>query len=397
MDGRVIGLGDGYEARRISLEAYRDACKRLEDRIFGGNSLYAFDPPRKAPPPLGESFQWGVYHGDELIGWHHAHQKDERTVEMADTGILPEYQGKGLYTRLLPHLLDAFREAGYPLVTSRHRATNNRVIVPKLRAGFFLQGLSLYEGGVNVALTLSLDGGYREAMHVRSGFRQASGEVARRLGLGDVAGGAAEGQPVSVPLPAGTEPAFDLGDGYTVHPVSNEIYREVYAQLEHAAYDTATFDWGEVPRLPRPGVPTFAWLIAHGGEVVGWHSARGWDERTLYMSNTALLPGHRGRGLYTRLLPPLLGTFRAEGYTVVRSHHHTTNSAVLVPKLRTGFVIAGLEVNHHGVMAVLTHTFDPVYREYLDVRSGLRRPAGEVARRLGLSPQEPQLKEKSHV
>nr|WP_246580770.1 GNAT family N-acetyltransferase [Deinococcus aestuarii] len=381
------------------MEAYREACARLEGRIFGGGSLYAFDPPTKAPRPLGESFQWGLYHGENLIGWHHAHQQGERAVYMADTGILPEHQGKGLYTRLLPHLLDTFREAGYTLVQSHHRATNNRVIVPKLRAGFFLQGLNLYEGGVNVALTLSLDGGYREAMHVRSGFRQASGEVARRLGLGDVAGRAAQGEPVSVSLPAGTEPAFDLGDGYTVHTVSNDVYREVYAQLESCAYDTATFDWGETPRLPRPDTPTFAWLIARGGEVVGWHSARGWDERTLYMSNTALLPGHRGRGLYTRLLAHLLTTFRDEGYTVVRSHHHATNNAVLVPKLRAGFVIAGLEVNHHGVMAVLVHSFDPVYREYLDARSGLTRPKGEVARRLGLPShsQEPHPKEKSHV
>ncbi|MEF2277137.1 GNAT family N-acetyltransferase [Deinococcus sp. YIM 134068] len=380
----MITLGDGYEARPITLGTYREACARLEGHIFGGNSLYAFDPPTKMPPPLGESFQWGLFCGEELIGWHHAHQQDERTVSMADTGLLPEHQGRGLYTRLLPHLLDAFRAAGYTLVGSHHRATNNRVIVPKLRAGFFLQGVNLYEGGVNVALTLSLDGAYREAMHVRSGFRQASGEVARRLGLGVVEGTSETTTVPRLPMPETAGEAVDLGDGYTIHPVSNGVYREVYGQLEAAAYDTVSFDWGEAPRLPRPDFPAFAWLIAHGGEVVGWHSARQWDERTMYMSNTALLPGHRGRGLYTRLLPHLLAAFRAEGYTLVRSHHHATNNAVIVPKLRAGFVIAGLEVNHHGMMAVLLHSFDPVYREYLDVRSGLRRPAGEVARRLGL-------------
>ncbi|BDP43197.1 acetyltransferase [Deinococcus aetherius] len=394
MDGQVIRLGDGYEARPVSLEAYRDACARLEGRIFGGGSLYAFDPPGKAPPPLGETLNWGLFHGEDLIGWHHAHQQGERTVYMADTGILREHQGRGLYTRLLPHLLEAFREAGYTLVTSHHRATNNRVIVPKLRAGFFLQGVNLYEGGVNVALTLSLDETYRGAMHVRSGLRQASGEVARRLGLDPVPREKAVGKTASVPVPALGEPAFDLDDGYTIRRVEAEVFREVYEQLEDAAYDTVTFDWGGPSPLPAPTVPTFTWLVEHGGEVVGWHSARQWDARTVYMVNTALLPGHRGRGLYTRLLPYLLGAFRAGGYTVIRSHHHATNNAVIVPKLRAGFVIAGLEVNHHGVMAVLTYTFDPVYREYLDVRSGLRRPAGEVARRLGLHlhPQE-----ESHV
>lgn len=397
MDGRVIDLGDGYTARRVPLEAYREACTRLEGRIFGGGSLYAFDPPGKVRPPLGESFQWGLYCGEELVGWHHAHGQGERAVYMADTGILPGHQGRGLYTRLLPHLLDAFRAAGYTLVNSHHRATNNRVIVPKLRAGFFLQGVNLYEGGVNVALTLSLDPTYREAMHVRSGFRQASGEVARRLGLDLVEREADREDPPHVPLPGLGGGEVDLGGGYTLRPVSNEVYREVYTRLESAAYETTSFEWGETPGLPRPDLPAFAWLIGHAGGVVGWHSARQWDERTVYMSNTALLPGHRGRGLYTRLLPHLLEAFRARGYTLVRSHHHATNSAVLVPKLRAGFVVSGLEVNHHGMMAVLIHSFDPVYRDYLDVRSGLTRPNGEVARRLGLHPQEPHLKEDAHV
>nr|WP_246363473.1 GNAT family N-acetyltransferase [Deinococcus budaensis] len=382
-------MGGGYQARPITLDTYRDACARLEGRIFGGTWLYAFDPPAKAPPPLGESFQWGLYHGQDLIGWHHAHQRDERTVYMADTGLLPEHQGRGVYTRLLPHLLDAFHAAGYTLVTSRHRATNNRVIVPKLRAGFFVQGLNLYEGGLNVALTLSLDPAYREAMHVRSGLRQATGEAARRLGL-RVAGPPERAGPEvpRLPLPPAEGEDLDLGGGYTLRRVSNAVYREIYARLEDAAYDTVTFDWGETPGLTRPGHPAFAWLIGHAGEVVGWHSARQWDERTLYMSNTALLPAHRGRGLYTRLLPALLATFEGEGYTLIRSHHHATNNAVLVPKLRAGFRLQGLEVNHHGVMAVLVYSFGGPYREYMDLRSGLMGPKGEVARRLGLDLSE---------
>lgn len=374
----TFDLGDGYTARPISLGTYRDACARLEGRVFGSGSLYAFDPPTKVPPPLGETLSWGVYHGEELVGWHHARQRDERTVYMADTGFLPEHQGRGLYTRLLPHLLDAFRAAGYTLVTSHHRATNNRVIVPKLRAGFFLQGVNLYEGGVNVALTLSLNETYREAMHVRSGWRGARGEVARRLGLNLEDGAEAPAAPAShVPLPDAEGEDLDLGGGYTLRPVSNRVAWEVADALEARAYDTVSFDWGAPASLDLPQGRRYAWIIACEGEVAGWQVSRQWDARTAYMVNTALLPGHRGRGVYTRLLPVVLGALQAEGYSLVRSHHHATNNAVLVPKLRAGFVVSGLETDHHGMMAVLIHPFDPVYREYLDVRSGLTRPAGE--------------------
>ncbi len=155
---------------------------------------------------------YGIFAGPELVGWSYAHQSDERTVYMADTGILPTHQGRGLYKRLLPHLLDVFRAAGYTLVQSHHRATNNRVLVPKLREGFVLQGLNLYEGGLNAALTLSLDETYRMAQHVRSGFRQAQGEAAMRLGVRP-ASSPAQSVPAPVPLPPVTGTPTDLGGG----------------------------------------------------------------------------------------------------------------------------------------------------------------------------------------
>ncbi len=92
-----------------------------------------------------------------------------------------------------------------------------------------------------------------------------------------------------------------------------EVYWQVYAQLEDAAYDTVSFDWQSDAPLPAVQLPKYAWLLARGGEVAGWHYSRQWDSRTAYMVNTALLPAHRGHGLYTRLLPQVLAALRAEG------------------------------------------------------------------------------------
>jgi ribosomal protein S18 acetylase RimI-like enzyme len=379
----VFDLGGGYSARRISLETYRDACARLEGQIFGDGSLYTFGPATRPVPPLGETFAWGILAGEALIGWSFAHQKDERTVSMADTGILPEHQGRGLYTRLLPQVLDTFREAGYTLVQSHHRATNNAVLLPKLRAGFLIQGLNLYEGGLNVALTHSLDDTYRQAMHVRSGFQAARGETARRLGLPSEAQ-AESAEPPAIPLSPGQGQDTELGGGYVLRRVPYEVYYDAYMGLEDAVYSSVSLNWPTPARLEPPEYPRYAWLIGHGEQVVGWQSSRQWDSRTAYMVNTALLPAHRGHGVYTRLLPPVLAALRAEGYDLVRSHHHATNNAVLLPKLRAGFRLQGLQVDDHGVMAVLMLGFGGLYRDYMDVRSGLKRPTGEVAQALAL-------------
>ncbi|ADV66674.1 GNAT family N-acetyltransferase [Deinococcus maricopensis] len=181
-----------------------------------------------------------------------------------------------------------------------------------------------------------------------------------------------------------TAGAVDLGGGYTLRPAPLEAYLAVYARHEQDVFQTWSYQWdASVPTLP---VPTLTWLVEHEGDVVGWHYARAWDGRTVYMVNTGLLPAHRGRGVYTRMLPPLLDAFRAGGYTLVRSHHHATNNAILIPKLRAGFVIQGLEMDHHGLMAVLMYSFDDAYRAAMSVRAGHARPSGEAARRLGLHP-----------
>lgn len=380
----AFDLGEGYSACAIPLADYQHACLRLEERIFGGNWSYDFGPPSQSPPPLGENFTYGLFYAGELIGWSHSHQLDERTIYMADTGLLPEHQGRGLYKRLLPRLLEVFRAAGYTLVQSHHRATNNRVIIPKLRAGFALQGLNLYEGGLNVALTLGLAEHYRQAQHIRSGFRQASGEAGQRLGVQARPQPLARPQTPALLMPASDGLSVDLGNGYHLHRVPYDVYSAIYSGLEDAAYESVSFDWKTPPARPAPNLERYAWLIEQAGEVVGWQYSRQWDSRTAYMVNTALLPGHRGQGLYSRLLPVILSALRSEGYDLVRSHHHATNNAVIIPKLRAGFCIQGLQVDEHGVMAVLNYSFDPVYEAYMHVRSGLTRPAGEVAERLSL-------------
>ncbi|MFC4455559.1 GNAT family N-acetyltransferase [Deinococcus sonorensis] len=386
----AVDLGGGYQAREVPLQTYLELYARLEDRVFSSVS-YQWPEPAALPTALAQlpTHTWLIYGPDqpEPVGWHYARQSDGRSVTMVNTGLLPEHRGRGLYTRLLPHLLAAFRKAGYTLVRSHHHLTNTAVILPKLRAGFFIQGLIHNDHGLMLELVYSVDPVYREAMRVRSGEIRPSGEAARRLGLDEAAPGApATAAAVALPDAEGEE--VDLGDGYTLRPVPSHVAWAVADALEPLAFQTVSFDWGEAARREPPAGQRFAWIVVHGGRVAGWQISRQWDARSAYMVNTALLPEHRGRGIYTRLLPLVMETLRAEGYRVIRSHHHATNNAVLVPKLRAGFVISGLEMDHHGIVVVLSAALDPLYRAYLDVRTGLTRPTGELARRLRLTPQE---------
>lgn len=101
------------------------------------------------------------------------------------------------------------------------------------------------------------------------------------------------------------------------------------------------------------------------------------------MMNTGVLEAHRRRGVYTALLPVVLKTAQQVGFQVVLSRHHATNNAVIIPKLKAGFVITGLELDdRYGTLVQLSYYFNPLRRRLLDVRVGQSAPDDEVKKLL---------------
>lgn len=369
--------------RPITPETYRAEC--FSPEIFGQTWQFEYSPRQVKPD--GQPMTWGLYDGETLVGWSHAYPWDENIMYMADTGILPAYQGQGLYSRLLPVMLSAFRAAGYREVVSIHKALNNAVIIPKLRAGFVVQKLGYTDSGLEVTLSLALDETYSKAQQAMTGWRQPNAPTVAALDWGEVQAKAA--RLAKAPrIAAPSSEGLDLGGGYSLQATDPATFQAVYAQLEASAYATVAFDWQGVPALPMPEVPRHCWLVVFGGEVVGWQASRQYDKYTALMQNTALLPAHRGKGVYKALLAAVLDALRSAGYQKVISHHHAVNNAVLVPKLRAGFAITGLSLDEHGLVLTLTYSFDPVYAEYLRFRSGMIRPEGELLGRMGLAERE---------
>src|SRR5262245_34017020 len=55
----------------------------------------------------------GIYHHQEFIGWSFGRQESAERYYMVNTAILPQYQGKGIYSALLPRILDAVQHEGF--------------------------------------------------------------------------------------------------------------------------------------------------------------------------------------------------------------------------------------------------------------------------------------------
>jgi len=113
-----------------------------------------------------------IYCEEQLVGWSFGKQKGVDTFLMINSALLPEHQGNGVYSALLPLMLTLLKNEGFQEVRSNHRATNNRVLIPKLRAGFVITGTHLNDMfGFMVQLTYYFNKKRREAFAFREGSR----------------------------------------------------------------------------------------------------------------------------------------------------------------------------------------------------------------------------------
>lgn len=105
-------------------------------------------------------------------------------------------------------------------------------------------------------------------------------------------------------------------------------------------------------------------LLWRGKEVVGAYWGQQDPMGAYYMVFSVLRGDMHGQGLYSALLDKVLATTRAAGFLSVWSRHHADNNAILVPKLKRGFVITGLEIApRYGVMVSLRYFMNETIRE----------------------------------
>lgn len=121
-------------------------------------------------------------------------------------------------------------------------------------------------------------------------------------------------------------------------------------------------------------------------EFVGWSTGDQHSFENYYMRNSAVMPAHQRKGLYSRLLQRHMELATREGFQRIYSRHNATNNAVIIPKLKAGFVITSLEVDAtFGTLVHLSYFTSPLRRRTVDYRVGLTMPDAELKALMKLS------------
>ncbi|MDB5102256.1 MAG: hypothetical protein JWM80_6677 [Cyanobacteria bacterium RYN_339] len=135
---------------------------------------------------MGEPFELrlGVFLGNEVAGWSRGVQESADTYYMVNSAVLPAHQRKGLYKALIAASLEILVPLGFQRIYSRHTATNNAVIIPKLQAGFVITALEASDRfGTLVQLTYFPNAARRKVLDYRVGLARPDDEVRGYLGL----------------------------------------------------------------------------------------------------------------------------------------------------------------------------------------------------------------------
>ena len=88
------------------------------------------------------------------------------------------------------------------------------------------------------------------------------------------------------------------------------------------------------------------------GAFVGWCYGDQYDRLTFTMHSSFILPDYRRKGIYSALVEFTLEWAQQKGFVKVVSNHVTTNNSVIIPKLKQGFVISGLNMDERFGMIV---------------------------------------------
>jgi len=133
-------------------------------------------------------------------------------------------------------------------------------------------------------------------------------------------------------------------------PDFSRLQRLVFADLQQPSPELASVEAAESEVRSKRSTthPPIYRLGAFDGEnLVGWSYGRHERGNVFYMANSGVVPPHRRRGVFSSLLNAIREHALSAGAIAVRSQHSVLDPAVIIAKLRTGFLISGLNQSAH--------------------------------------------------
>lgn len=124
-------------------------------------------------------------------------------------------------------------------------------------------------------------------------------------------------------------------------------------------------------------------ICKNNNEVVGWSYGFQLSAKEFYMCNSAVIESYRKQGVYTKMMELITETALQKGFQKISSKHRMTNNAIIIPKLKFGFTISGVELSPtFGTFVNLVYYPNDNINRVLKLRDGTIIPTGDDLKHL---------------
>jgi hypothetical protein len=186
---------------------------------------------------------------------------------------------------------------------------------------------------------------------------------------------------------------FKLDGGYTIRVMDYESFcklfnplREVVFDNIHSLFPKEYLSEQELDKCNNLHSSLYKdiyylslGLFDKDDNFVGWSVGSQQSAGIYYMGNSAVLEGHRRKGLYTAMLKASVEILKEKGFQIIFSRHNVTNNHVIIPKLKAGFIISSIEVDDvFGTLVHLRYYPNKTRRKVMDYRCGHEKPDEEL-------------------
>ena len=149
-----LALGKGIVCEAVSGDECREFVQKKFNTVFPLKSNNLYTPNSRLAgkmKPIRDEYR--TYHSEyflfrvrgKAVGWMMGEIEDFETFYMRNSGILPQFRGKGFYGTFIKHFLRYLQELGYQRVSSQHAPDNRDILNIKLGLGFILVGTENHE------------------------------------------------------------------------------------------------------------------------------------------------------------------------------------------------------------------------------------------------------------
>ena len=187
---KTTALDGGYYIKEMLSKDFYPLFKKHYPALFGDDHTmfsdkYYTDAEQdkidKLKSRMGDLYELhlGLFSPqNEFIGFSFGVQETEEAFYIIASGVLPEFRNKGFYSSLLKEIIRIGTDVGFQKIYGTHCATNNAVIIPKLKLGFYITHLELSDMFGTIVHTSYLTNPLRrKVLNYRSGLKIPDSEL----------------------------------------------------------------------------------------------------------------------------------------------------------------------------------------------------------------------------